>query len=144
MVSQDGGQEAARAAQLAAERDALQRDVVLLQQQLTAAAQAEAMERERLCTEASQSRLLARARSRQVEHLQEELQRATGACNNAGTAAAQEAQAAAAGTAGAKAAAAEAEARAAAAEEQLEQLTQQLESAQTAGAAAESRWEGGV
>ncbi|KAI3438302.1 hypothetical protein D9Q98_000736 [Chlorella vulgaris] len=43
------GRESARAAELAAERDTLQHDVALLRKQLIAAAQAEAVERERLC-----------------------------------------------------------------------------------------------
>ncbi|KAL4452473.1 hypothetical protein ABPG75_008135 [Micractinium tetrahymenae] len=136
---QELGQEAARAAELAADRDALQRDVALLQQQLTAAAQAEALERERLCTEAAQSRLLARARARQVEQLQTELRQAAGACSSAGAAAAQEAQAAAAEAATVKAAAAKADARTAAAEANAARLQQQLEAAQAAQGAAEAR-----
>lgn len=138
-LRQELGQEAARAAELAAERDALVHDVALLQQQLTAAAQAEALERERLCTEAAQSRLLARARARQVEQLRAELQQAAGACSSAGMAAAQEAKASAAEAASARAVAAEANARAAAAEKENAQLRQQLEAAQAAQAETEAR-----
>lgn len=137
---QELGQEASRAAELAAERDALQRDVALLQQQLVAAAQAEAQERERLCSEATQSRLLARARARQVDQLQAELRQAAGACSSASAAARQQAEGASEEAAAAKAAAAEANARAAAAEAQATHLRQLLESAQEAARQADARW----
>ncbi len=137
---QELGQEAARANELAAERDVLQHDAALLQQQLTAAAQAEALERERLCTEAAQSRLLARARARQLEQLQAELRHFAGQSSSAAAAAAQETQAAVAEAASARAAAAEASARAESAEMESAQLQQQLEAAQAAQAQALSRW----
>ena len=136
---QELGQEAARVAELAAERDALQQDVALLQQQLVAAAQAEAQERGRLCTEATLSRLLARARARQVEQLQAELQQAAGVSSSASAAALQQAAAAQAEAASAQAAAADGSARAEAAEAHVAQLRQQLEGAQADSAQAESR-----
>ena len=136
---QELGQEAARVAELAAERDALQQDVALMQQQLMAAAQAEAQERGRLCTEATQSRLLARARARQVEQLQAELQQAAGASSSAGATASQQMVAAQAKAASAQAAAADASGRAAAAEADMVQLRQQLEGAQAASVHAEAR-----
>lgn len=139
-AQQELGQEAARTAELAAERDALQRDIGLLQHQLTAAAQAEAMERERLCTEAAQSRLLARARARQLEQVQAQLQQAAEQCSSEGAAAAKAALAAAAKAASLEAAAAEASARAASSEANIAQLRLQLEVAQAAQADAEARW----
>jgi hypothetical protein len=136
---QELGQEAARVAELAAERDALQQDVALMQQQLMAAAQAEAQERGRLCVEATQSRLLARARARQVEQLQAELQQAAGMSSSAGAAALQQAAAAQAEAASAQAAAANASARAEAAEAHAGQLRQHLERAQADSAQAKTR-----
>lgn len=136
---QEVGQEAACAAQLAAERDTLAADVSLLQQQLMATVQAEAQERERLCAEATQNRLLARARARQVEQLQAELARAAG--ERSSTAAAQHADAAEAeaATVAAQSAAGEAAARAAAAEETAARLQHELGAAQEAECQAEAR-----
>lgn len=139
-TQRDLGQEAAAAAQLAAERDALQRDVLLLQQQLMAAAQAEAHERERLAAEAAQSRLLARARARQVQQLQAELAAAASSMGGTTAAASQRVEAACSEAAAAAQMAAEANARAAAAEAEAAELRQQVEAAQQACRDAESRW----
>lgn len=138
---QELGREACRIAELATERDALQSDVAMLHQQLVAAAQAEAKERERLCMEATQSRLVAKARARQVEQLQAELQQVAGTCTSMGAAASKQAEAALAEAASAQAAATSARSRAAAAEEEAAELRQQLEAAQAASMQDTARWE---
>lgn len=136
---EDLGREAAAAAELTAERDALQRDAVLLQQQLMAAAQAEAQERERLAAEAAQSRLLARARARQVQQLQAELAQAANSAGGTAAVALQQVEAARREASAAAQAAAEANAQAAAAQAEAAQLHQQLEVAQQACHNAQSR-----
>jgi hypothetical protein len=127
------GRESARAAELAAERDTLQHDVALLRKQLIAAAQAEAVERERLCCEATQGRLLARARARQVDQLQQELQEVRHACTSAGASAVKQVDDACAEAASAVSAAAQANARVAAAEAEAAHLRQQLDIARDTG-----------
>ena len=136
---QDLALQVAHAGELAAERDAALLDVARLQRELVAAAQAETAERERLCAETAESRLLARARARQVDILQTQLQDADKACCSASSTAAKELQAAVSEAEGAKKEAAAASARAAAAEATAARLRQEVSEAKDAASEAQRR-----
>lgn len=131
--------EAARAMKAAAERDRLQLELDALSCQLDASAKAEAQERERLCQESAQSRLLARARARQLEHLAAQLQQLGAKQDAAVREAGQEVDAARATMAVANQDAAAAQSRADEAETALKRLRQEQASLEQATVAADKK-----
>ncbi|GAB4818754.1 hypothetical protein N2152v2_005800 [Parachlorella kessleri] len=133
------GREVHGAAEARTECDSLRLQVAALQSQLEAAAQVDAQERERLALEAAQSRLLCRARGRQLEQLQAQLQEVTAARSTMDEAAAARVQQAEAEAASARDEAQQAHARATAAESAAAEAQRAMAVAQQAANHAEDR-----
>lgn len=132
--------EAARSAELAAARNRLQIHVATLSEQLDTAAKAEAQERGRLSMESAHCRLLARARGRQVQQLQAQVQQLSSQQENMQREASREAEQLKASVASANREASAALAKAAASGAEVHQLQQDMSALEQAVTTAEARW----